>query len=232
MFEQGYLRLFRVGGVPVRAHWSVPLGLLLLSRLRFAPGVWLGFVIVILLHELGHALLVRRAGLPVLGVDLSGLGGLCRFAGPASPWQAGVIAWGGVLAQAPLAAGAFVAWRAGLVGPSSTFAADLLDTLIYVNLWIAGFNLLPVPGLDGATAWPLLGMWWRRRRAPRPSTRPTARAEGRAAERGVVVPLDPYRAKRRAERESDPPDLPDDVRREMERILKDAAADARRKKDN
>lgn len=228
MFEQGYLRLFRVAGIPVRAHWSVPLGLLLFSRLRLAPGVWLGFLIVILLHELGHAFLVRRAGLTVLGIDLSGLGGVCRFAGPTSPWQAGVIAWGGVLAQAALALAAFGAWQARLVSPSTPFGADLLDMLIFGNLWIAGFNLLPVPGLDGATAWPLLKQWWQRR-----GTGPSPRAKARASERGVVVPLDPYRARKRAERDDDdPPAMPDEVKKEMERILRDAAADARKKKKN
>ncbi len=228
MFDQGYLRLFRVAGIPVRAHWSVPLGLLFFSRLRVAPGVWLGFLIVILLHELGHAYLVRRAGLTVLGIDLSGFGGLCRFAGPTSPTQAGVIAWGGVLAQGLLAAAAFVAWWSGLVAPSSTFRADLLDMLILNNLIIAGINLLPLPGLDGATAWPLIGQWWRRRRSG-----PSPRAKARASERGVVVPLDPYRAKRRAAREdADPPPMPDEVQREMERILRDAAADARKNKKN
>lgn len=228
MFDQGYLTLFRIARIPVRAHWSVPLGLLLFSRLRIAPGVWLGFLLVILLHELGHAFLVRRYGLSVLGIDLSGLGGVCKYAGGPSPWQTAVIAWGGVLAQAPLALAAFVAWHFGVVVPRSPFTYELLDMLVWGNLWIAGFNLLPVGGLDGATAWPLLKMWWDRRRVG-----PSVVAKGRARERGVVVSLDPYRAKKRAERDDDdPPEMPAEIRDEMERILKQAAEDAKKKKKN
>src|SRR5690606_38943391 len=60
MLERGYFTLFSVCGVPVRAHWTLPLGALLLSGGRMAPGLWLGVLLVIALHEAGHALLVHR----------------------------------------------------------------------------------------------------------------------------------------------------------------------------
>ena len=83
--ERGYLRLFRLRGIPIRAHWTLPLGVLMFSGGRMAPGLWLGIVTLIVLHELGHAYLVHRAGLVNLGIDITGFGGRCRWAGAPSP---------------------------------------------------------------------------------------------------------------------------------------------------
>lgn len=156
MFERGYLTLFRVRGVPVRAHWTLPLGALLLSGGRMAPGLWLGVLLVIALHEAGHALLVHRARLVNLGVDLTGFGGRCRWTGRPSEVQRSVIAWGGVLAQLALLIPALlVAW---LAGPSeSAFAAHLLEAFTRINAILIVLNLLPFQPLDGAEAWPLFG---------------------------------------------------------------------------
>jgi hypothetical protein len=43
----------------------VLVGLILVGGLR--PGAWVGFLAVILAHELGHAVLVRRFGQHVVG---------------------------------------------------------------------------------------------------------------------------------------------------------------------
>lgn len=75
MMDRGYLTLMRVRGVPLRLHWTLPLGALLLSGGRLEPGLWLGIVLVIALHEAGHALVVHRAGLVNLGVDLTASAG-------------------------------------------------------------------------------------------------------------------------------------------------------------
>src|SRR5262245_31795457 len=58
--ESGFLHLGRFRGVPLRMHVLAPLGALFFSGFRFEPGAWLGFVLIILLHEIGHALLVMR----------------------------------------------------------------------------------------------------------------------------------------------------------------------------
>lgn len=156
MFERGYLTLFRVRGVPVRAHWTLPLGALLLSGGRLAPGLWLGVLLVIALHEAGHALLVHRARLVNLGVDLTGFGGRCRWTGRPTDVQRSLIAWGGVLAQlVVLVPAALLGW---LVGPlENSFAAHLLEAFTRINAILIVLNLLPFSPLDGAEAWPLFG---------------------------------------------------------------------------
>jgi hypothetical protein len=59
-----------------------------------------------------------------------------------------------------------------LLGRPTTYSgAELVSVLTTTNLWLIGINLLPVPPLDGAEAWPLLkharDAWRARRRRAR-----------------------------------------------------------------
>ncbi|MFK7999131.1 MAG: hypothetical protein AB8H86_06020, partial [Polyangiales bacterium] len=78
MFSTGYLTLFHYRGVPVKVHWSFPLGALFLGGFTFRPGFWLGFFALIVLHEMGHAFLVRLRRLRSLEIMVHGFGGYCR----------------------------------------------------------------------------------------------------------------------------------------------------------
>lgn len=149
--------------IPVRLHWSLTIGLAVFGG--FTLGGALGFFLLILVHELGHALLVRSRGLRTISIDMHWMGGECRYSSSGSALDHAVIAWGGVLAQSLLLAVtvAFLAW----FNPSNDFVADLASTLIIANLCLIVANLLPLPSLDGAKAWsvfPLL-LAKRRRRA-------------------------------------------------------------------
>jgi stage IV sporulation protein FB len=152
MPDQGYTRLFSLAGAQVRLHFTVVFGLLYLSGPHFRPGTWLGYLVVILGHELGHALLARRYGLRVSSVDIHGFGGVCVHQAARSVWQDSVIAWGGVLMQLLFFAGAWALLRYVVL---AGHAADFASTLLTTNLVIAGLNLLPLNGLDGAAAWRL-----------------------------------------------------------------------------
>lgn len=156
MLGDGYFRVGRVAGVDLRLHWSVPAGAILFGGLSFEPVLWLAFLFVILVHELGHALLVRSLGFRVLGLELTGFGGHCRWRGNADALAHGWIAWGGVLAQLGLLLGTLAA-RAVFGAPESSWGAAVTYAFINVNLWIIGVNLLPFPPLDGARAWGLFG---------------------------------------------------------------------------
>ncbi len=162
----GYLRVGRWNGAPVRLHWTLPLGALVLGHGRFAPGYWLGFVLIVLIHEMGHALVVRRSGHRVVSIDVHALGGVCRWAGDATPIESARVAWGGV--QAQMVALVIAAGATRVLGPPPTaFTADLAGAFIYTNLWLIAINLIPVPPLDGAEAWKLPGLLRARRRAQR-----------------------------------------------------------------
>lgn len=153
MMERGYVRVGRVRGVPIRLHWTLPLGALLLGGGRVVPGLWLGVLALVALHEAGHALLVHRFGLVNLGIDLSALGGRCRWTGEPSALERSAIAWGGVLAQLVVLVPALVVSMVVEL-PSSGFLAELMEALTRANLILIAINLLPVPPLDGAEAWP------------------------------------------------------------------------------
>jgi hypothetical protein len=154
MFDSGYWTLGRFRGLPLRVHWSVPLAALLLGQ--FAPLNWILFVLIVLVHELGHAALVWRYGLRVVSIDLTGFGGLCRWSGNATAHERAVIAWGGVLAQAALVIVALIA-GALFSGAGLHFWAAASADFVRMNLVLIAVNLLPIPPLDGAEAWRVFG---------------------------------------------------------------------------
>lgn len=160
-------------GVPIRLHWSIPVCALLAGGFRFAPGAWLAYLLLILIHEAGHAYVVRRVGARALALDVLGFGGLCWWEGSVTPIQRACIAWGGVWAQMVVLA---IAGAGVLVlgMPSHPFAAQMVEVALWSNLWLIGLNLLPIPPLDGKEAWSLFPLLRRRfalRRAARASAR-------------------------------------------------------------
>jgi Zn-dependent protease len=173
MFETGYFEIGKVRGVPLRLHWTLPVGMLLLGGL--SPLVWLAFTALVLAHEAGHALLVRRYRLHVLSIDLTGFGGATRWAGHATEHQKSVIAWGGVAAQAVLLVAALAAFV--VAGPpTSSMGHALSSVFIRSNLFIIALNLLPMAPFDGADAWKLPARFIERLRGgggppPAPSNR-------------------------------------------------------------
>jgi Zn-dependent protease len=151
---RGSLTIGHLWGAPIRVHWSVLVGLILVGGLR--PGAWAGFLVVILAHELGHAVLVRSFGQQVVALSLHALGGECHWVGSPTPSQRTLIAWGGVAGQAVLLG---LAWGLTQLVPQTFtgwFGDPLGRALVQSNVVIAAFNLLPIPPLDGAEAWRLL----------------------------------------------------------------------------
>jgi Zn-dependent protease len=196
------------GGAPVRLHWTLPLGAFVFGHGRIAPGFWLGFFLLILLHEIGHALLVRRFGYRVTSIEVHGLGGLCRWQGDTTAMHRAQIAWGGVNAQILVFIVAVAA--TGVLGePADPFTAQLTRAFTVTNGWLIALNLLPIPPLDGAEAWKLGALIrGRRRRAAR-------RAGGnvRVAVERELAALDA------AERRAPPPDVRTAVDAELQRIV-------------
>jgi len=158
-FQDGYLSIGRLGGIPIRVHWFMPFALFMFSRFQFRPVHWAALTSIVLLHELGHAFFVRRAGAEVVSVDLVPIGGLCRWTGEATPIERALIAWGGVLAQALILMTALIV--VAINGPpTSSIGAQVAWAAIESNLWMIALNLLPVRPLDGSKAWKLLPLAW------------------------------------------------------------------------
>ncbi len=157
MFRRGYWRLGRWWGVPIKLHFSILVAAVVLGGFRFQPGFLVAYPCLLLVHELGHAVLVRRLGHRVVGIEVTGLGGVCDWSGNATPFEEAAIAWGGVLAQlVVLIAAELCLWTSP---PTSRFAWEVAGTLTDTNLWLMAINLLPIPPLDGARAWGIIGAY-------------------------------------------------------------------------
>ena len=220
MFDRGWLTIAKFKGAPVRLHWTLPLGALVFGRFAFVPGFWLGFVLIVLAHELGHAVLARRQRLMVSSIDVHGLGGHCRFGGYSmSEWQLAVVAWGGVLAQAIVLA---IALPISLFAPPmGGFVGQLLAALIDVNLMIALLNLLPIPGLDGSLAWKLPRLWLDRRRL-RAMRKEVKRAQPPAPARPPAVRVGQSAKDELGLADIDEAEVRDTVRRALEGARRDS----------
>jgi Zn-dependent protease len=135
----------------------------------------LSFFLSLILHELGHALVARRNGLPVLGIELWAMGGFTRTTGAVrDPWPEFRIAAAGPavtlaiivvssLLGALLASGHhFFEVAAGSGGVHTTPAALWLSWLVTINALVLVLNLVPAFPLDGgqiahALIWRLTG---------------------------------------------------------------------------
>jgi Zn-dependent protease len=179
------IRLGRIGGVAIGLNWSLVVIAVLLAvglaqnRLPAdAPGAGgatyalagaataVALLVAVLLHELGHAVVARRAGMTVDGITLSWLGGVTRIegntTGPASEFA---IATVGPAVSLALGGGLW-AVRLPLAGGDHRLLVSSLGWLAVINVALAAFNLVPAAPLDGgrvlhAIIWGATGDRWR-----------------------------------------------------------------------
>ncbi len=172
MFERGAVTLFRVRGIPVRAHWTLLLVLPYLAvvfTLQFEavarlaglppasvqgpPLLWgallaIGLFASIGLHELAHTLVAVHSGGRVRDITLMLLGGVSHFERmPRRPRTEAAIAVVGPLTSLALGGLLLLLLRVMPVG-----AGDLRFGLFYLaalNLLLGVFNLLPAFPMDG-----------------------------------------------------------------------------------
>lgn len=178
--ESDSIRIGRIAGVPVGLSWTLLVVAALftfgLAESRFpasqpaytAAEHWVAAAITVVLffgsilgHELAHAVVARRAGLPVQGVTLWLLGGVARLGGeaPGPGAEARIAAAGPAASLAAAGVFALGGWLvdATELGP---LAATTLWWLAFINVILAGFNLLPAAPLDGGRVLAAF-LWWR-----------------------------------------------------------------------
>ena len=116
MLDSGYLTVAKIGHsrIPVRIHWTAPVGAWLFTGGGLYPARWLTFLMLILFHELGHVVMVRIARGQVMSVDVNAIGGRCSWFGQVTQFQRSYIAFGGVLAQGVLFVAALLTRVAGV----------------------------------------------------------------------------------------------------------------------
>jgi Zn-dependent protease len=192
VFGGGSIQLMRISGIRIGASpsWFIVLFLVI----YFLAGYFQdtlggsqteGFVVAVcsallffaslILHELGHALVARRNGIEIDGIDLWLLGGLARFrqdtrspgqelavaaAGPAVSLVIAIVFAALSVAVAGTDDAIDLAMLRNGVGVSAPLA--LLVFLAEMNLYLFLFNLLPAFPLDGgriarAAVWKITG---------------------------------------------------------------------------
>lgn len=189
---KGSIRIGSVRGVTVRAHWSVPLIMLFfaygladrtlpayvpgLAPLAYATAGVAGALLLLaglVAHEAAHALVARRAGVPVQDMTLWALGGVTRMDRPTTARTAFAVAVSGPLASL-LLGGAAVGAAAGVHATLDwRLPVAVLGWLGGINLLLGVFNLLPAAPLDGGRVLQA-ALWWRtgdRERAQRAAGR-------------------------------------------------------------
>ncbi len=151
------LAIGRAFGIPVRVHVTFPLILVLYAGLATRGGsardallaalLVLAVFACVVLHELGHSLLVRRYGIRVRDIVLFPIGGVARADSiPEDPRQEIAVAVAGPIVNFVIAGTLFVILAIRGVAPhGSGFFVDLA----WVNLIIGIFNLVPAFPMDG-----------------------------------------------------------------------------------
>ena len=163
----------RIFGVELRIHWTFFFVLPLfvwwndfVSHRSANEGRVLALVgiifVSVLAHEFGHALVARRSGLRVKSIILLPIGGVTQLDDNQPPTEPPAVAWkrdiriaiagplGNVLLA--LASGAIVVAivpHVDLWTWPFMRSGNLPSSLVWANLYIAGFNLLPAYPMDG-----------------------------------------------------------------------------------
>src|ERR1039458_7899877 len=158
--RSGSIHLFRLAGVDVFLHWSwfVVAAIELQTRQgRYSSLAWsaleyLALFLIVLTHEFGHSLACRQVGGTANRIVLWPLGGVAYVNPPQRP---GATLWS--IAAGPLVNVAFVIilWSLGILNRANGWADAIpnahpfLRTLLFINLGLLIFNLLPIYPLDG-----------------------------------------------------------------------------------
>jgi Zn-dependent protease/CBS domain-containing protein len=158
-------KLGRLFGIDVYLHptfllllaWFAVSDLLRGERpMQMAAGIGLVLCVfaVVLLHEIGHALVARRFGIQTRRITLLPIGGVSSLERlPERPLHELLIAIAGPLVNLVIALVLFLLTRAlGQPVDAQALAqanAPLLPQLVWINLSLAIFNLLPAFPMDG-----------------------------------------------------------------------------------
>ena len=159
------LKIGSVTGIGIFLHWTFLLLIAAIFAFYYVQsqsvgaalagmGLILGVFVCVILHELGHALTARRYGVGTRSITLYPIGGLARLQRiPAEPMKEFWIAVGGPAVNLVIAVvlGAVLLAVDGSLSPEVLRApgSNTLASLMWINLALAAFNMLPAFPMDG-----------------------------------------------------------------------------------
>jgi len=159
------LKIGSVTGIGIFLHWTFLLLVAAIGAFYYVQsqslgeaaagvGLILAVFVCVVLHELGHALTARRFGVGTRSITLYPIGGLARLQRiPSEPMKEFWIAIGGPAVNLAIAVvlGATLLALDGSFNPAvlRSPGSHTLASLMWINLALAGFNLLPAFPMDG-----------------------------------------------------------------------------------
>ncbi len=158
-------KIGRIFGIDLYIHATFPLlfvwvGFVYWVQTGTLEGVLFGlsFIAVlfvcVVLHEYGHALTARRYGIGTRHITLLPIGGLAMLERmPKEPRQEIVVALMGPAVNVAIALALFlvlaVTGGGGEIMEPSLMPANFLQSVLYANIFLAVFNMLPAFPMDG-----------------------------------------------------------------------------------
>ncbi len=160
------LHLGRPFGIKLSVHWTFLLIILWMIAINISQGADLKqillsvlFILVlficVVMHEFGHSLAARKYGIQTDSITLLPIGGMANIEKmPEKPKQEIVVTLAGLLVNVAIA---IVLGVIIYLVPDFSFTANFeaitaknfLILLMYINLFIVGFNLIPAFPMDG-----------------------------------------------------------------------------------
>jgi Zn-dependent protease len=149
-------------GIPIRVHITFLLLLVFVALVgkTFASGMYAVLFVVlvfvcVIVHELTHSIAAIRYGHKVRSITLLPIGGMAQMDEiPEDPKQEIVISVMGPVASLVIAAvlygvTSFLKLPLGSPLAASLWEGNMLVSLFWINLFLAGFNLIPAFPMDG-----------------------------------------------------------------------------------
>ena len=181
-------QIARLFSIPVKVHWSFGLMILYVffvgwkESMNYAGIFGFGLFVMllfgcVLLHELGHALTARRYGVGTKDIIISPIGGIARLLRmPDKPWSEFWVAIMGPAVNVGIAVvlGILISVTplsfspTGHVSEVFSHFSNLVPLLMWINIGLVIFNLIPAFPMDGGRIFrALLSLKW----SPLQSTR-------------------------------------------------------------
>jgi Zn-dependent protease len=157
-------KIGRLFGIPLFMHWTFLILLGWVFYRDMARGleasqalVSVAFILVlfacVVLHELGHALTARQFGIPTADITLLPIGGVARLERmPEKPSQEFLVAIAGPLVNVVIAGLLHAIGFRPSMGPDMENILqhrNFWGEVLFVNLFLVAFNLLPAFPMDG-----------------------------------------------------------------------------------
>ncbi|XZE19761.1 site-2 protease family protein [Pirellulaceae bacterium SH449] len=150
-------------GVYMHATFLILIGFVVLSHYSAGHSLGktlegVGFILAIfacvVLHEFGHAFMAARYGIKTKDITLLPIGGIARLERmPEKPMEELWVALAGPAVNVVIAAGLFAwLWFASALAPLeqvSVTSGPFLERLLFVNVILVVFNMLPAFPMDG-----------------------------------------------------------------------------------